>query len=87
MGYSPWGRKESDTTEQLYFLSLKHIATFVHYSLLYAFIFLNHLTITDIKFFYLQMFQCLFLKNEDIPLNKHSNTDAIPFKWTAQLGT
>ena len=22
MGYSPWGRKESDTTEQLHFLSL-----------------------------------------------------------------
>ena len=28
MGYSPWGCKESDTTEQLHFLSLKHIATF-----------------------------------------------------------
>jgi len=32
------------------------------------------------------MFQCLFHKNEGIPLNKHSNTDAIPFKCTTQLG-
>ena len=24
LGYSPWGRKESDTTEQLHFFSLSH---------------------------------------------------------------
>ena len=32
------------------------------------------------------MFQCLFRKNEDIPLNKHSNTDAIPLNAQLSLG-
>ena len=27
VGYSPWGRKESDTTERLHFLSLKLLLT------------------------------------------------------------
>ena len=26
MGYSPWGRKESDTTEQLYLLSYRDVS-------------------------------------------------------------
>ena len=31
MGYSPWGRKESDTTEQLHFLSIYiYIHTHTH---------------------------------------------------------
>ena len=29
MGYSPWGRKESDTTERLHFASLAHRAYFL----------------------------------------------------------
>ena len=29
IGYSPWGRKESDTTERLHFLSLSPLLTFM----------------------------------------------------------
>ena len=37
MGYSPWGCKESDTTERLHFISL-HFRVFKPYSLTVAFV-------------------------------------------------
>ena len=35
MGYSPWGRKESDTTERLYFLFLFHPKLCLNSALVY----------------------------------------------------
>ena len=31
-GYSPWGHKESDTTERLHFREIKHLKTVIRYS-------------------------------------------------------
>ena len=37
VGYSPWGRKESDTTEQLYYLSLSLCISVKYTALAYSF--------------------------------------------------